>query len=318
MKKVIALMLALVLVLSVCALTSCSDEDDKYKIGICQLVQHDALDAATDGFKQAVIDQLGEENVEFDTQNAAGESTACTTICNQFVSNGVDLIMANATAALQAAYNATETIPILGTSITEYGVALGIDDFTGTVGSNVSGTSDLANLEQQAQMILDLVPSATKVGILYCSAEPNSAYQVSKVKAYLEARDITVTEYPFADSNEVSAVATTAAANSDALYVPTDNTAAACAETIGNVVRDARVPLIAGEKGICTGCGIATLSISYYDLGYTTGLMAAKILKGEEKIEEMAVEYAPAIKMYNKDMCEELGITIPDGYTEIE
>ena len=318
MKKVIALMLALVLVLSVCALTSCSDEDDKYKIGICQLIQHDALDAATDGFKQAVIDQLGEENVEFDTQNAAGESTACTTICNQFVSNGVDLIMANATAALQAAYNATETIPILGTSITEYGVALGIDDFTGTVGSNVSGTSDLANLEQQAQMILDLVPSATKVGILYCSAEPNSAYQVSKVKAYLEARDITVTEYPFADSNEVRGYAADAAANSDALYVPTDNTAAACAETIGIAVRDARVPLIAGEKDTCAGCGIATLSINYYDLGYTTGLMAVKILKGEEKIEEMAVEYAPATKMYNKDMCEELGITIPDGYTEIE
>ena len=219
---------------------------------------------------------------------------------------------------MQAAYNATAEIPILGTSVTEYGVALGIDNFSGTVGGNVSGTSDLAPLDQQAAMILELFPDAKKVGILYCSAEPNSVYQSDVVKAELEKSGVTVSVYTFADSNDVAAVTATACDENDVLYIPTDNTAASCTEAINNVAEPAGVPIIAGEEGICAGCGVATLSINYYDLGVTTGKMAAKILTGEANISEMPIEYFPdPVKKYNPAICEALGITVPEDYVAI-
>lgn len=316
-RSVCLILLVLVLALSsVLPLASCGTKT-KYTIGICQLTTHDALDAATKGFQDAVIAGLGKENVTFDLQNAAGDTPTCTTIANSFVSKKVDLIMANATSALQAAYNATETIPILGTSVTEYGVALGLEGFSGTVGGNVSGTSDLAPLTEQADMLMELSPNAKKVGLLYCSAEPNSEYQVKVVEEYLTGKGLTCTRYSFSDSNDVISVTTTAANDSDVIYVPTDNTAATCAEAIGGVVRPAKVPVIAGESGICNACGVATLAISYYDLGYKTGEMAVKILKGEADISEMPIEYASATKQYNPDVCAELGITPPADYKKI-
>ncbi len=299
--------------------SSASETGKIYNIGICQLVTHDALDAATEGFKEAVIEGLGEENVKFIEQNAAGDNNTCTTIVNDFVSKDVDLIMANATGSLQAAANATVDIPILGTSITEYGVALEIDDFTGTVGGNISGTSDLAPLEDQAQMIIDLVPDAKTVGLLYCSAEPNSAYQVKVVKEYLEDKGLTVKDYAFSASSDVAQVAEAAAAESDAIYIPTDNTAASCTETINNVVLPTKTPIIAGEAGICSGCGVATLSISYKELGKKTGEMAVAILKGEKNISEMPIEYDDnPVKKYNKTICDELGFTVPEDYEVLE
>ncbi|MEE0914041.1 MAG: ABC transporter substrate-binding protein [Ruminococcus sp.] len=299
--------------------SSSSEAGKVYNIGICQLVTHDALDAATEGFKEAVIEGLGEENVNFIEQNAAGDNNTCTTIVNDFVSKDVDLIMANATGALQAAANSTVDIPILGTSITEYGVALEIDDFTGTVGGNISGTSDLAPLEDQAQMIIDLVPDAKTVGLLYCSAEPNSSYQVKVVREYLEGKGLTVKDYAFSASSDVAQVAEAAAAESDAIYIPTDNTAASCTETINNVVLPTKTPIIAGEAGICTGCGVATLSISYKELGRKTGEMAVAILKGEKNISEMPIEYDDSpVKKYNKTICDELGFTVPDDYEVLE
>lgn len=316
-KRVFSLLLVMMTTVALLlSLASCG-KNKVYTVGICQLVRHEALDAATQGFKDALEKALGSENVTFIEQNAQNDSNACSTIVTDFVSKKVDLILANATSALQAAFNATTTIPILGTSITEYGVALDIKDFNGTVGGNVSGTSDLAPLTEQGDMILELFPSAKKVGLLYCSAEPNSGYQVKVMEEYLTGKGITCTRYSFSDSNDISAVTTTAAAQSDVIYIPTDNTAASCSETIGNIVRDKKVPVVAGEKGICAGCGVATLSISYYDLGVKTGEMAAKILKGEAKVSDMSIEYASATKMYNAAICEELGITIPDGYTAI-
>lgn len=291
----------------------------KYKIGICQLVQHEALDAATQGFKDALVEELGEENVEFDEQNAQNDSNTCATIINGFVSANVDLILANATPALQAAAAGTDTIPILGTSVTEYGVALELDDFNGTVGRNISGTSDLAPLNEQADIVQELFPDAKTVGLLYCSAEANSQYQVDTVKGFLEEKGYTCEYYAFSDSNDLSAVATQAADNSDVIYAPTDNTCANNTEIIRNICVPAKVPVVAGEEGICGGCGVATLSISYYDIGTATGKMAAKILRGEANIEEMPIEYAPNfVKKYNKELCDELGITIPDGYEPIE
>ncbi|MDO4321044.1 MAG: ABC transporter substrate-binding protein [Lachnospiraceae bacterium] len=295
-----------------------SAEEETYTVGICQLVQHDALDAATQGFKDALTEALGDA-VTFDEQNAQGDPNTCSTIINSFVSNGVDLILANATPALQAAAAGTNEIPILGTSVTEYGVALEIEDFDGTVGGNISGTSDLAPLDEQAAMLNELFPDAEKVGLLYCSAEANSQYQVDTVKAALEELGYTCEYYAFSDSNDLSAVVTTASSESDVIYVPTDNTAASNTEIINNICQPAGVPIIAGEEGICAGCGVATLSISYYDIGVATGKMAAKILAEGADISTMPIEYAPEFtKKYNADLCEALGVTVPEDYVAIE
>lgn len=289
-----------------------------YNIGICQLVQHEALDAATQGFKDALVEKLGEGSVKFDEQNASGDSANCATIVNGFVSNGVDLILANATAPLQAAAQATADIPVLGTSITDYATALDISDWTGTVGNNISGTSDLAPLDQQAAMIQELFPDAKSVGLLYCSAEPNSVYQCDVIEGYLTEEGYTVARYAFTDTNDVTSVAQTAADNSDVIYIPTDNTAASNTEAIANVVIPAKVPVVAGEEGICSGCGVATLSISYYDLGYATGEMAAKILADGADVSAMPVEFAPNVtKKYNAANCEALDITPPSDYVAI-
>ena len=290
-----------------------------YNIGICQLVQHEALDAATQGFKDALVEKLGEGSVKFDEQNASGDSANCATIVNGFVSNGVDLILANATAPLQAAAQATADIPVLGTSITDYATALDISDWTGTVGNNISGTSDLAPLDQQAAMIQELFPDAKSVGLLYCSAEPNSVYQCDAIEGYLTEEGYTVARYAFTDTNDVTSVAQTAADNSDVIYIPTDNTAASNTEAIANVVIPAKVPVVAGEEGICSGCGVATLSISYYDIGYKAGEMAYDILVNGKDISTMDIEYAPNVtKEYNAAICSDLGITVPDDYVAID
>ena len=304
-------------VASSAAAGSAAASGDTYTIGICQLVQHAALDAATQGFEDALTAEFG-DNVKFDFQNAQGDSATCATIANGFVSSGVDLIMANATPALQAAQSATNEIPVLGTSVTEYGVALGLTDFSGTVGGNISGTSDLAPLDQQADMIVEWMPDAKKVGLLFCSAEPNSRYQIGEVAKCLSDKGIETKEFAFTDTNDVASVTQSAADYSDVVYVPTDNTAASNTEAIANVLVPAGVPAICGEEGICKGCGVATLSISYYDLGVTTGKMAAKILTGEADISEMPIEFTEATPKYNASMCETLGIEPLEGYTAIE
>ncbi|MCM1134909.1 MAG: ABC transporter substrate-binding protein [Clostridium sp.] len=290
------------------------ESGDTYTVGICQLVQHEALDAATEGFKDALKEALGDK-VTFDEQNAQGDTNTCATIINGFVSGNVDLILANATPALQAAVAGTNEIPILGTSVTEYGVALEIEDFSGTVGGNVSGTSDLAPLDGQADMLQELFPDAKTVGLLYCSAEANSKYQVDTIKAFLEEKGYTCEYYSFADSNDLSSVVTAATTEVDVIYVPTDNTAASSTEIINNVCLPAGIPVIAGEEGICRGCGVATLSISYYDIGVATGKMAAKILAEGADISTMPIEYAPEFtKKYNPTIAETLNIEIPSDY----
>ena len=317
-KRIICLALAALMVLSAFAFTGCGEKkaNDKYVVGICQLVQHAALDAATQGFMDALNEALPGK-VEFQNKNASGEANNCATIVNGFVSDKVDLIMANATPALTAAVSATKDIPILGTSITAYGVALDIADFSGTVGGNVSGTSDLADLSAQAAMITEWFPETKKVGLLFCSAEPNSRYQIEEVAKYLADKGVETKEFAFTDTNDVTAVTQAAADYADVIYIPTDNTAAANTEAIANVLVPAKVPAICGDEGICSGCGVATLSISYYDLGVTTGKMAAKILTGETDISKMPIEYTSATKKYNASMCDALGIKPLDGYTAI-
>ena len=294
-----------------------SGDKKVYEVGISQFVTHDALDAATQGFIAAMNDKLGEDGWHYDLQNAANDPANCSTIANSFVSKDVDLIMANATPAVQAAAAATGDIPILGTSVTEYGVAFNIENFSGTLGTNVSGTSDLAPLDQQAEMIKEWYPDAKTVGLLYCSNEANSQYQVDTVQGFLEGMGFTCTQYAFTDSNDVAAVCQTAADASDVLYIPTDNTAASNTPIIDNICHGT-IPVFCGEEGICAGCGIATLSISYYDIGYKTGEMAAQILTEGADISTMPIEYAPEfVKKYNPPMCEALNITAPEGYEAI-
>ncbi len=287
-----------------------------YHIGICQLMEHTALDAATEGFQAALKDKLG-DNVEFDLQNAQGETTNCSTICNGFVTDNVDLIMANATAALQAAVASTNSIPILGTSVTDYATALNLPDWNGHTGTNVSGTSDLAPIDQQEDMILEFLPDVKTVGIAYCSSEPNSVYQSDLMKKALDEDGVSYKEYTAADSNEIQSVITTACDECDAIYIPTDNTMASSVETIKNVVVPAGIPLFAGESGIC-GAGVATLSISYYDIGYATGEMAYEILVYDKDAGKMDIQTASqTTKKYNKEICETLNMTVPDGYEEL-
>ena len=321
MKKNTMILAAMGLTAALCAgsvMSASAEEKKVYNIGICQLVQHDALDAATKGFEDALIELLGEDNVNFDEQNASGDSANCATIINQFVASEDDLILANATASLQAASAGTADIPILGTCVTDYATALEIDDWSGTTGKNISGTSDLAPLSEQADMLHELFPDAKNVGLLYCSAEANSAYQVDEIKKYLEDLGYTCEYYSFADSNDIATVVTNAVSENDALYVPTDNTAASNTEVINNIALPAGIPIIAGEEGICEGCGIATLSISYYDLGYKTGEMAYDILVNGADVSTMEVAFAPQVtKEYAAERCEELGIQVPDDYVAI-
>ena len=300
------------------AIASCNGGNVK-TIGICQLVAHPALDKATEGFIKAVTEGLGKDNVKFDRQEAAGDSATCVTIANSFVNKKVDLIMANATPALQACANSTLTIPVLGTSITEYGVALGLENFNGTVGGNVSGTSDLAPLDGQADMFTELLPEAKNIGLLYCSAEANSKYQVDTVKGLLDKKGLTTKVITFAESSQLQSVLSGNIQGLDALYIPTDNTCADNTSIIDAICRPAKLPIICGEESLCLGCGIAALSIDYFNLGIKTGQMAVEILKDGKDISTMPIAYDEnPVKKFNKTICEELGITVPTSYVEIE
>lgn len=316
-KKISALLLAALLVLSLAACGG-TTTPSSYTVGIIQIVQHPALDAATQGFRDALTEKLG-DTIIFDEQNANGDPPTCAVIANQFVSSNVDLIMANATSSLQAAQTATNKIPILGTSVTDYGTALGMDNWSGTTGTNVSGTSDLAPLDQQAVILKEIFPDAKNVGILYCSAEPNSKYQSTVIAGYLTDMGYTCKDYTFSDSNDLQTVANAAASDSDVIFLPTDNTVASNIGIIKNICLPKKIPVIAGEEGICKGYGVATLSISYYDLGYTTGLMAYDVLVNGADPATMEIQYAPKFtKKFNPDVCAELGLTLSADYVAID
>lgn len=314
LKKIASAALALTLTAFCFAGCQSGKKDGTYTVGICQLAQHEALDAATEGFKKALTDKLGDK-VKFDLQNASGEATNCTTICAKFVSDKVDLIMANATGALSAAAQATDSIPIVATSVTDFATALGISDWSGKTDFNVTGTSDLAPLDRQAAMIKELVPSAKTVGILYCSSEPNSKYQANVIAGHLKTLGLTCKEFTFVDTNDVTAVTTQASDECDVIFAPTDNTVASNGTAINNVLEPKKIPLISGEEGICRKCGVATLAISYYDIGYKAGEMAYEILVNGKDPAKMDIQYATGLtEKYMPERCTQLGITIPEGY----
>ena len=321
MKKLIAMVLAAVMVLAMAsAAPAAKAEEASYTVGICQLVQHAALDAATQGFKDALTEKLGDK-VTFDEQNAQGEPATCSTIVTGFVANEYDLIMANATPALLAAVSATDTIPILGTSVTDYATALAIDDMDAAVGTgiNVSGTSDGVPAQLYADTVMELVPEAKKVAIVYCSAEPNSVLQADQFIACMDELGVATEVFTFADSNDIQAVVTAAIEGADAMYIPTDNTAASNMTIVSNICAPAGVPIICGEEGMCGAGGLATVSISYYDIGYVCGEMAYEILVNGADVSTMPIGYAASPeKKYNADYAEAIGFEMPEGYVAIE
>ena len=295
-----------------------ADDPDGYTIGICEQMEHVSLSEATQGFMDSLTELLGADKVVFREQNAGGEQTNCTTIMNGFLAEGVDLILANATWPLQAAASATADTPILGTSVTDYAVALGLEDFDGTVGGNISGTSDLVDLEAQAAIISELFPDAGTVGLLYCSGEPNSVYQIETVRGYLEPLGYACEIFAFTDVNDLASVTQAACDACDVIYIPTDNTVATNVESVANVVLPAGVPVVGGDPGICSGCGVATIATDYYELGRLTAEMAAQVLNGEADISSMPIQYGAMEKIYDPENCELLGISIPEGYNPVE
>lgn len=314
------------LIMLLAALTGCftacgsggSADKDVYEIGICQLEEHSALNEATRGFEEALTNKLG-DRVSFDYQTAEGSADNCKTILKGFVSDQKDLIMANATPALKAANQATSMIPIVAASITDYGTALEMEDWSGASGINITGTSDLAPIESQADMIFELVPDAEKVGILYCSNETNSIFQVQQMETMLNSKKVIFESYTTesADADEVEAAVKAAAAECDVIYIPTDNAMAANVSVIKDVLMSEKIPMIAGEEGICEA-GIATLSIDYYSIGYTAGEMAYEVLEEGKDPGEMDVRYADEFtKKYNKENCKVLGIEVPEDYEPI-
>ena len=295
-----------------------ADDPDGYTIGICEQMEHVSLSEATQGFMDGLTELLGADKVVFREQNAGGEQTNCTTIMNGFLAEGVDLILANATWPLQAAASATADTPILGTSVTDYAVALGLDEFDGTVGGNISGTSDLVDLEAQAAIISELFPDAGTVGLLYCSGEPNSVYQIETVRGYLEPLGYACEIFAFTDVNDLASVTQAACDACDVIYIPTDNTVATNVESVANVVLPAGVPVVGGDPGICSGCGVATIATDYYELGRLTAEMAAQVLNGEADISSIPIQYGAMEKIYDPENCELLGISIPEGYNPVE
>lgn len=317
--KMTATMMAAAMALTACGGNDAADNSDDagetYTVGIIQQLEHPALDAATKGFEDKLTELLGENNVEFDYQNAQGEQANCTTISTKFVSDGCDLIMANATTALQTAAAATSDIPIVGTSVTDY-VTAGVVESNEAPGKNVTGVSDLASVEKQIDVLMQFCDKeSTKVAVVYCSAEPNSTYQAELAKKYLEEQKIPYAIYTAADSNEIQAVVTKAVADCNAMYIPTDNTFANNMEIVKNIAVPARVPTVTGAEAMCEVGALATLSISYYDLGAKAAEMAYDILVNGKKPAEMPIEYLTdgLVPKYNVDIAEALGVTIPEG-----
>jgi len=306
MKKILSVILAVVMLMSICcSFAGCGGSDDTYTVGICQLMVHDSLDQATQGFIDALTEAMeaAGKTVEFDTQ-VAGEANLCTTVINTFTAKKVDLIMANATPALLAAANATTQIPVLGTSVTDYS-----DTFAGNIPANVSGTSDAVPFEEQAQMMIDtlgLVAGDT-VGVLYCTNESNSLIQYEAVKALFEAAGIVVEAYTFSETTELQTVATSMANNVKAVYVPSDNTVASNDTIVGTICTEKNVPIYTSYGGaVC----YASLSISYYDLGVETGKMAAEILLNGKTPADFEVMTLTPVVTYNEELCAQLGITV--------
>ena len=327
MKKVLKVLAVILAVAMICVTAACSGKnepavtdpaadnvssDKTFKIGVIQLLEHDALNANYQGFADK-INELMPGQIEIDYQNAQGEQSNCTTIVNKFVSDNVDMIFAIATPAAQAAKTATSDIPILISSVTDPKEA-GLVDSNEAPGANLTGTSDLNPIEQQSELLLQLVPDAKTVGVFYNSGEDNSIFQYNLAKEALEAKGVTVQAYTVSDATQLETVAQSAVGKIDAAYIGTDNLIASSMGTVSKVLTEAGVPIICGEENMVINGGTATYGLNYYNLGVKTAEMAYDVLVNGADTATMAIQYLPAEELdfaVNKDILAQLDIALP-------
>ena len=315
MKRVLALILTTLMLLGLCACGDSGADDGVYKVGIVQLMQHVALDQATQGFQDALKDKLGDK-VRFDVQLASGEPTNCSTIVTKFINDDVDLIMGNATSAVIAAKEATSTIPIIGTSVTDYVSAeAAIIASNEAPGANVTGYSDMSDIAAHVELTQKLCPNAKKIAIIYCSAEPNSVIQGKQAKDLYEKAGFSTVTLTASDITTISTVVTSACGQADVIYIPTDNLFAENMESVKNIAQPAKIPVICGEGGMVRSGGTASVAIDYYTLGYRAGEMAYEILVNGANPATMPIGFMTAKDMelvINEENVAAIGLTIPD------
>ena len=316
MKRLLALIMTTLMLMSLLAgCGAVSEAKDGYTVGIVQLVQHVALDQATQGFQDALTEKLGDQ-VHFDVQLASGETTNCTTIVTKFVNEGVDLIMGNATPAVIAAKEATATIPIVGTSVTDYVAAeAAIVESNEAPGANVTGYSDMSDIAAHVELTQKLCPDAKTVAILYCSAEPNSVIQGNQAKELYEAAGIATITLTASDITTISTVVTSACDQADVIYIPTDNLFAENMESVKNITEPAKIPVICGEGGMVLSGGTASVAIDYYVLGYRAGEMAYEIMVNGADPATTPIGFMTAEDMelvINEENMAAIGLTIPE------
>ena len=316
MKRLLALIMTTLMLMSLLAgCGAVSEAKDGYTVGIVQLVQHVALDQATQGFQDALAEKLGDQ-VHFDVQLASGETTNCTTIVTKFVNEGVDLIMGNATPAVIAAKEATATIPIVGTSVTDYVAAeAAIVESNEAPGANVTGYSDMSDIAAHVELTQKLCPDAKTVAILYCSAEPNSVIQGNQAKELYEAAGIATITLTASDITTISTVVTSACDQADVIYIPTDNLFAENMESVKNITEPAKIPVICGEGGMVVSGGTASVAIDYYVLGYRAGEMAYEIMVNGADPATTPIGFMTAEDMelvINEENLAAIGLTIPE------
>jgi putative tryptophan/tyrosine transport system substrate-binding protein len=316
--KKIGVFLLVIGVAVVMMMSGCIGRDEDITIGIIQYVEHVALDSAREGFIDALEDNgyVDGENITIDVQNAQADQSNLSTISDRFVGNNVDLVLAIATPAAQSIAGKTTDIPILGTAITDYEAAKLVES-NEAPGGNVSGTTDMNPIKEQIDLLLRLVPDAKTVGVIYTSSEDNSIVQAAIAKEVIEGLGLIYTEATVTNSNEVQQAAQSIVQECDAIYLPTDNTMASSMPIINGVTVDSKTPVICGESGMVESGGLATLGINYYELGYNTGLMAVKVLKGEAEPATMPIESADKFDFaINGDVAEEIGLDIPADLQE--
>lgn len=285
------------------------------KIGAIQLAEHPALDQSYEGFMAALKDNgfVEGDNMTVDYQNAQGDPSNCDTIANKFVNDHVDLILAIATNAAQAAANATQTTPIVLTAVTDPEYS-GLVDSNEAPGGNVTGTSDLTPVEAQIELLKDLFPEAKNVAVMFNGAEDNSIFQANMAKKAIEDNGMTYIETSVSELNQIQQVVESLVGKADAIYIPTDNLLAEGMATVSMITNEKKIPVIVGEEGMCSNGGLATYGLSYYNLGYKAGEQAVAILKGEATPAETPIGYLPAedcVLTINMDTVSALGIEIP-------
>ena len=313
MKKLLSA--AAALLAAACILTGCNEKDSKIKIGVIQLVEHPALDKSYQGFVDGLAEAgyVNGENITIDYQNAQGEQANCVTIANKFVNDKDNLIFAIATPAAQAVANLTKKIPILVTAVTDPETAKLVKS-NKKPETNVSGTSDLTPVAAQIALLKKIVPEAKKVGLLYCSSEANSIFQINIAKEACAANGLEFIEGSVSNSNEIQQVTQSLVGKVDAFYVPTDNMLAAGIANVAMVANNAKLPVIGGEEGMVNSGALATYGINYYELGKLTAKQAVKVLKEGANPADMPIEYLEKFDFtYNKDTAAAIGVIIPEN-----